>query len=95
MVGCEFLLQEQLESSRPSRSRAAISEHLSPAARPGGADRDGASTTSVTVSWTAPTNTGKPDISDYDVKFRASGATNWTAHSFTGTGVSTTISRGR
>ena len=36
--------------------------------------------------------TGKPAISDYDVQIRLSGANNWTAHSFTGTGTSTTLS---
>ena len=52
----------------------------------------GASATSVSVSWTAPANTGRPDISDYDVQFRVSGATAWSSHSFTGAGTSTTIS---
>ena len=52
----------------------------------------GASSTSVTVSWTAPTNTGKPAINDYDVQFKLSSATSWTSHTHTGTGTSTTIS---
>ena len=43
------------------------------------------------VSWTAPTMTGKPAISDYDVQYRLSGATTWTSHAFTGTGTSTTL----
>ena len=51
----------------------------------------GASNTSVTVTWTAPANTGRPAITDYDVQFRASGATGWTGHGFTGAGTSTTI----
>ena len=47
---------------------------------------------SLAVNWTAPDTTGKPDITDYDVRYQASGGTTWTSHSFTGTGTSTTIS---
>ena len=36
------------------------------------------STTSLTVSWTAPANAGRPDIDNYDVQYRVSGATAWT-----------------
>ncbi|MDD9948400.1 MAG: fibronectin type III domain-containing protein [candidate division Zixibacteria bacterium] len=69
-----------------------VTDDLEPPAAPATPTVMGASATSVTVSWTAPTNTGKPDINDYDVQFRISGATNWTSHSFTGTNTSTTIS---
>ena len=48
--------------------------------------------TKIDVSWTAPTMTGKPAISDYDVQYRLSGGSTWTSHSFTGTGTTTTIS---
>ena len=48
-------------------------------------------TTKLDVSWTAPTMTGKPAISDYDVQYRKTGDSNWTSHSFTGTGTSTTL----
>ena len=51
-----------------------------------------ASSSSLDVSWTAPANTGKPDINDYDVQFRVSGTSVWTGHDFTGAGTSTTIS---
>ena len=34
--------------------------------------------TTLTVTWTAPTNTG-PAITDYDVQYRESGTTAWTA----------------
>ena len=47
--------------------------------------------TKLDVSWTAPTMTGKPAISDYDVQYRLSGDSTWTSHSFTGTGTSTTL----
>ena len=49
-------------------------------------------TTKLDVSWTAPTMTGKPAISDYDVQYRQTGVSTWTSHSFTGTGTSTTLS---
>ena len=48
--------------------------------------------TALDVSWTAPVNTGRPAISDYDVQYRKSGASSWTSHAFTGTGTSTSIS---
>ena len=43
------------------------------------------------VSWTAPTMTGKPAVSDYDVQYKKSSDSTWTSHSFTGTGTSTTL----
>ena len=49
-------------------------------------------TTKLDVSWTAPTMTGKPAISDYDVQYRKTGDSTWSSHSFTGTGTSTTLS---
>ena len=36
------------------------------------------STTSLTVSWTAPANAGRPAIDNYDVQYRLSGAAAWT-----------------
>ncbi len=59
---------------------------------PGAPTVTGASATSVSVSWTAPDMAGKPAINDYDVQYKASADANWTDHSFTGTGTSTTIS---
>ena len=47
-----------------------------------------ASTTSLTVTWDAPDNTG-PDITDYDVQIRKSG--NFLPHSHDGPGTSATI----
>ena len=49
-------------------------------------------TTKLEVSWTAPTMTGKPALSDYDVQYRKSGDSTWTDASFTGTGTSVTLS---
>ena len=51
---------------------------------------DGASTTSLSVSWSAPANTG-PAISDYDVQYRKGTSGDWTAHDHTGTATTTTI----
>ena len=45
----------------------------------------------LSVSWTAPTNTGKPPISDYDVQYRAGTTGNFTDAGYTGTGTSTTL----
>ena len=50
---------------------------------------DPASSTSLTVSWTEPTNTG-PDIDDYDIQYRT-GSDSFTAWPHTGPGTSTTI----
>ena len=35
------------------------------------------STDSLTVTWAAPANAGRPAIDSYDVQYRASGATDW------------------
>ena len=48
--------------------------------------------TKLDVSWTAPTMTGKPAITDYDVQYRKTGDSAWTDASFTGTTTSTTLS---
>ena len=48
--------------------------------------------TKLDVSWTAPTMTGKPAVTDYDLQYRVAHETGWSSHSFTGTGTSTTIS---
>ena len=50
----------------------------------------GTTTTSVTVSWNAPTNTG-PAITDYDVQYRAGTSGVFTSHAHTGTGTTATI----
>ena len=47
-----------------------------------------ASTTSLTVTWDPPDNTG-PDITDYDVQYRKSG--DFTPHTHDGPGTSATI----
>ena len=47
--------------------------------------------TTLKVKWTAPDMTGKPAITDYDVRYQKKGASTWTSHPFTGTGTTTTI----
>ena len=69
-----------------------VTDQDEPPAAPAAPTVTGASASSVRVDWTAPTNTGKPAINDYDVQFRVSGGMSWTAHAFTGTGTTTTIS---
>ena len=38
----------------------------------------GSGTTSLEVTWTAPSNVGRPDIEHYDVQYREAGASQWT-----------------
>ena len=49
-------------------------------------------TSALDVAWTEPDMTGKPAITDYDVRYRTQGETEWTDHAFTGTGTQTTLS---
>ncbi|MDE2903093.1 MAG: fibronectin type III domain-containing protein [Chloroflexota bacterium] len=48
-------------------------------------------TTVLQVTWTAPTNDGRPAITDYDVRYRALGASAWASHSFAGVTTTTRI----
>ena len=48
-------------------------------------------TDSLNVSWTAPANTGRPAIDDYNVRYRIGTTGSFTSHSFSGTGRFTTI----
>ena len=68
-----------------------VADELEPPDAPDAPTVTSASATSVTVTWTAPDNAGKPDIDDYNVRYRVSGATAWIDHSFTGAEVATTI----
>ena len=49
-------------------------------------------TTSVSVTWTAPTNTGRPSISSYDLQYKKPAEQNWTDGPQNQTGTSATIS---
>ena len=45
----------------------------------------------LNVTWKTPDMTGKPDITDYDVRYRVAGATKWSTHAFTGRETQTTL----
>ena len=49
------------------------------------------SDTSLSVSWTEPDNTGRPNITDYDVQYRRQGTSGWNNWPHNETGTSTTI----
>ena len=49
------------------------------------------STTSLLVTWTAPENTGRPDIANYDLQYREGTSGNWTDGPQNITGTSATI----
>ena len=61
-----------------------------PPSTPDAPNISGASDTSLSVTWSAPLNTGPP-IDDYDVRYRESATGDWTDHAHTGDGMSTTI----
>ena len=48
--------------------------------------------TSVSVTWTAPTNTGRPSISSHDLQYKKTAEQGWTDGPQNRTGTSTTIS---
>ncbi len=65
---------------------------VEPPAAPSQPSVAAASRTSLTASWTAPTNTGKPPITDYDVQYRTPKETGtWKDASHSGTTTSATI----
>ena len=54
-----------------------VTDVAEPPAKPAAPSVSGASTTSLSVSWSAPTNTGKPAITNYDLRYRAGSSGNW------------------
>ena len=68
-----------------------VTDVAEPPGAPGTPTVTGASTDSVTVTWTAPDTTGRPAVSDYDVQYRATGGTDWTNAGYDGTETATTI----
>ena len=48
--------------------------------------------TSLEVAWSAPDTTGKPAITDYDVRYRVKESTGWSSATHDGTATSTTLS---
>ena len=47
--------------------------------------------TSLAVTWTAPDMSGKPPITDYDVRYQVQGSTGWSSAAHDGSGTSTTL----
>ena len=62
-----------------------------PPAAPDRPSVESASGTSLTVTWTAPDNTGRPAITGYDVQYMQSGDADWTDAGHTGTATTITI----
>ncbi len=69
-----------------------IADVNEPPSKPAAPTVSGASTTSLSVSWSAPTNTGKPDITGYHLRYRAGTSGDWSEGPQNVTGTSTTIS---
>ena len=68
-----------------------VTDELEPPDAPEAPTVAGASRTSVAVSWTAPDATGRPPVTDYDVRYRASGADGWSDAEFAGTDTTATV----
>ncbi len=47
--------------------------------------------TSLDVFWTAPDMTGRPPITDYEVRYRVQGSTGWSGGAYRGISTSTTL----
>ena len=54
-----------------------VTDVAEPPSAPSAPTVSGASTTSLSVSWSAPLNTGKPAITSYDLQYRAGSSGNW------------------
>ena len=67
-----------------------VTDVTEPPGAPAAPTVTGASPTGVTVTWTAPANTGPP-IFDYNVRFKLSSASTWTNHNFSGATTTTSI----
>lgn len=61
-------------------------------AKPATPTVSGASTTSLSVIWSAPTNTGKPAVTSYDLTYRAGSSGSWSNGPQNVTATSATIS---
>ena len=47
--------------------------------------------TKISLSWTAPTMTGKPPLSGYDVQYKLADDSTWTTQTHSGTGTTSTL----
>ena len=61
-----------------------------PPGKPAAPTQSGSTLNSLTMTWTAPTNTG-PAITDYDVQYREGSSSRFTSWTHNGTGRTTTI----
>ncbi len=69
-----------------------LTDVAEPPAKPSAPTVSGGSTTSLSVSWSAPTNTGKPAITSYDLRYRVGTSGNWSNGPQNETGTTATIS---
>ena len=60
-----------------------------PPLAPGTPAVSGDSASSVSVTWTAPANAGKPDITGYDYQYKKTGEPTWSGATYATTGVVT------
>ena len=67
-----------------------LNDEQEPPETPASPSVSAASSTSLTVTWTEPTNTG-PDIDDYDVQYREGDSGNFTAYAHNSTDRTATI----
>ena len=67
-----------------------VGDEDEPPKQPSAPEVEGASTSSVRVSWTPPGNTG-PEIDDYDVEYRRDGTDEFTDAEHEGTATETEI----
>ena len=79
--------------STAQRIAVTVNDALEPPAKPGTPVVSAVAhyVDKLNVSWTAPLNTGKPAITDYDVQYRKNSATVWVTHAHTGTTLSTRL----
>ena len=93
----EYIVEVTATSGTGARASTAaqtltitVNDVNEPPVAPAAPSVSGATLTTLKVTWTAPSNNGKPAIDDYDVQFRKSGA-NWQSKPHAGTGTSTTL----
>ena len=89
----QYAFTVQASDGQGGTDRAAVTVSVTDVGPP---DAPGAPTVAavvgggLSVSWEAPANAG-PAITDYDVRYRETGASSWTDHAHDGTDTSTTI----
>ena len=69
----------------------AVTDVAEPPDAPDAPTVTGATTTSLTVTWQAPANAGRPPLSDYDLQYRVAGRSPFTDANYDGTGTTATL----